>query len=501
MKKKILDLIRYIEERVEETRKVIKQRSKPILTLNIFLIVFQFVYIYLRYKYINVQVPFWFSKTWGDYEFAPKSYLYLIPAASALVLITGTVLEFLLRRYFIRYLRDLNSFFITLIIGLLTYSLLNIIFSASTPFPPLIKPLYFSLLVPFVVGFVGVSLVLHRFISWAKDNDLVTNPQLHNHPGMSLKKPSARGGGFVFSIVFLFLAIIFVGFSKELLGIYLAIFMLGVLGIVDDWQNTHRDSRFKSLEKPLLRLLLLFATVSVVVISGVLIKTISLPFDGLLVLDSFKLNILGNSLPVISMLFTMLWIVWVLNLLSWSNGIDGQYSGIVGIAFVFICILSLRFTPMLNLHKDVAVLAALAAGIAFGFTQFTWHPSLIMWGFGATSAGMVISGLSILINTKILASILILLIPFLDAIITFIRRILQKKSPFNGDRGHFHHLLMDRGWSVPHIAMLYWISTFIFGLVAIFASGKYLIQSVVTLGGIVAFIIILLNVKSLKGHN
>jgi UDP-GlcNAc:undecaprenyl-phosphate GlcNAc-1-phosphate transferase len=360
----------------------------------------------------------------------------------------------------------------------------------------MVSPLLFSLLIPFIVSFAATQLLLPSFISFAAKNDIVTNPKLHLHPGMVLQKPSARGGGAFFAAMFVLATTIFVGIPQKLIGFFVAVIMLGLLGFVDDYQNTHPKSPFKSLENPGLRLLLLFSTVAVVVFSGVLIKSVGNPFGGTFDLTQFKFD--SSYLVTLSYIFTSLWIVWVLNLLSWSNGIDGQYAGIVGITSLFLCILALRFTPLALIHRQVAIMAAISAGVAFGFTKQTWYPSNVMWGFGATAAGMVISTLSILINTKIMVSILILLIPFLDATVTFTRRILQKKSPLKGDRGHFHHLLLDMGWSVPEIARFYWISTFVCGVIGLLSSDRFLVQTVLIIGGIVAFIIVLVNLRSIK---
>jgi UDP-GlcNAc:undecaprenyl-phosphate GlcNAc-1-phosphate transferase len=118
-----------------------------------------------------------------------------------------------------------------------------------------------------------------------------------------------------------------------------------------------------------------------------------------------------------------------------------------------------------------------------------------MWGFGATSAGIVLASLSILASTKISISILVLLVPFMDGLITVIRRIVNKQNPLKGDKSHLHHLLLNRGWSVKQIAVFYWISTAILGLVGLYSSDKDLPLLVLTLGGIVSFAIILLNLN------
>ena len=473
-----------------------RAKSNAIIVLNFTLILFQVGYIALRIKYINEFVPFWFTQSWGNAMLEHKKFLYLLPALGFAVLLIGSLLEFLFRKYFVRYFKEVILVFITLTNILLTYSLLRIIFAASSPFPPLISPLVFSLLIPFGTAFVVAKTLLPRFISFAFKNAIVTDPKIHLHPGMVLQKSSARGGGVFYTALFVIISVIFVGLPSKLLGFFVAVVMLGLLGLVDDYQNTHTKSSFKALENPGLRLLLMFSAVAAVVLSGVIIKIVGNPFGGYLDITQFRFGESYSAIP--AYLFTSLWILWVLNLLSWSNGIDGQYSGIVGITSVFLCILALRFTPLALIHKQVAIMAAISAGIAFGFSKHTWYPSSVMWGFGATAAGIVIATLSILINTKIMVSILILLIPFLDATVTFTRRILQKKSPLKGDRGHFHHLLLDLGWSVPKIARFYWITTFVFGVIGLLSSDRFLVQTVLVIGGIVAFFIILVNLRSLK---
>ena len=170
----------------------------------------------------------------------------------------------------------------------------------------------------------------------------------------------------------------------------------------------------------------------------------------------------------------------------------------MGIAGIVIALLSLRFHPLQPYQESIARMAVILAGASFGLIPYTWHPSKIMWGFGAMSAGMVLAGLSVLSTSKIATSVIVLMVPFLDGLVTFMRRILQGKNPLKGDRGHLHHLLLERGWSPKKVSLFYWFTTAVFGMVGILASDKYLVQITLTLGGMVAFFIILLNLKSIS---
>ncbi len=470
----------------------IKRRFFSVITtfifVNLAIILFQFFYLQFRYEYINDLVPFWYTRTWGDLQFGRKEFLYFIPSISLFTTFIGLLLTVPVKRYYMRFALPLISYLTTIANLLLSFALVRIILSASVPFEPFVPPLYVEIFVPGVLAFLLSQFVLPQFIKYAQDHDLMTNPTLHQHPGMLLSEPSARGGGFVYGVLFILLAVIYVGFPSNLLAFYLALLLLSLLGYMDDYQNTHPETKLRILENPFIRLVFLFFIVSIVSTLGTRIFAISNPLGGIMPIDS----------TIISAVITTVWIVWVLNVLSWSNGIDGQYAGIIGVASVLLVLLALRYEVITLEHKRVAVLAALSAGLSLGFIRFTWHPSKIMWGFGAMSAGLVLSVLSILISSKIITSMVIILIPFMDASVTVVRRILQGKNPLKGDRGHLHHLLLNRGWSVRKIAIFYWVNTAFFGYLGYLTADKLTIQAGLTIAGIAGFILILLNLKLRK---
>jgi UDP-GlcNAc:undecaprenyl-phosphate GlcNAc-1-phosphate transferase len=268
------------------------------------------------------------------------------------------------------------------------------------------------------------------------------------------------------------------------------------LGILDDYQNTHPKSRYRLLENPFLRLFLLFVSVLPVVLSGVTIYTISNPFGGFISLNVFEMKMGSRAIPLVPVAVTSLWIVWIMNVLSWSNGVDGQFPGIVGIASLLIAILALRFKELTEIHHQIALLSVISAGAAFGSVKYNWHPSKIMWGFGAMSAGLVIASLAILAQAKIAVSVLILLIPFLDALVTVGRRILKGKNPLKGDRGHLHHILLDKGWSVSKVALFYWFATAIFGIIGLLSPERVVLKVTFLIVGVVASILIFFNITS-----
>lgn len=482
---KKIDLPKFLKKTIADIHARFSEKIYSILFVNILLVFLQYIYIRIRFSFINSEIPFWYSKIWGDSQLVDRNLLYLIPLISLAITLLGAVFFIPVKHFYIKHALTLIGIATISANLLLSFSLVRIIFIASSPFQPVIDPLYLDLLLPGILSFIAMMLVLPRFIEYAKKIDLVTNPALHDHPSMVLKAPSARGGGFIYGMLFLFLGIVFVGIPQNMGPFFISMFLISILGILDDYQNTHPESKMRFFESPLLRLVSQFLIVSIFTFFGTRFMSITSPFGGLFLFES----------GLLSSLVTTLWIVWVINVMSWSNGIDGQYSGIVGIASILIALLALRFEPLELMHKKVAILGAISAGLSLGFIKFNWHPSKIMWGFGAISAGLVLSSLSIFSQSKIITSVLIILIPFLDAVVIVIKRIMNGKNPLKGDRGHLHHMLMNRGWGVNKIAIFYWLTTAIFGSIGYLSADLDPWRMGLIVVGVVAFVIVLLNFR------
>ncbi|MFA6981886.1 MAG: MraY family glycosyltransferase, partial [Patescibacteria group bacterium] len=408
LRKRPLSLIRYSHE--------ILKPAVGILAANFLLILIQLVYLNLRFENLKNEVPIWYTMPWGTHQLGTKNDLFLILLMEVIITTLGIALIVFARKKYIRYGDTIIPSIVTLTNVMLSYSLFRIIQISLTGVKPLINPYYLELIIPFIASIGVANLIAPKFIEYAKEKGIVTDPSSHKHPAMILTKPSARGGGLVFVAALVITSLIFVGISKEMLGILVVSILLAGLGLADDYQNTHHNSKLKFLEKPWIRLAAMFCIAFLIVPFGIKIDFFNNPFNGIYQFP-----------PILASFITVIWIVWLLNLLSWSNGVDGQYSGIIGIAGIVLALLALRFDVITPAYENYAKLGVITAGASLGILPYSWHPSKIMWGFGAVAAGLVLSSLSILVNAKITTSILILLIPFMDASVTIIRRIIPKK--------------------------------------------------------------------------
>jgi UDP-GlcNAc:undecaprenyl-phosphate GlcNAc-1-phosphate transferase len=456
--------------------------------LTFFPIIIATAFLALNFNYLPYKIGLWFSYPFGEKQLADPKYLFVIPALS---MIFGTI-----NLLFFEYLsRHANRFLakvigITSIIQAFGFSLIlySLVLRSSHKFFLENEPLL-DLILPLVLSFIVTILLTPKVIKFATNKKIVDDPSSHHHPAQLLTTPTPRGGALAFFLGFVICSFLFLPVSKSIVGIFLGSFVLVILGLIDD--------RYKYLD-PKMRLAVQFIASFIVVGAGVGISYIGNPFGEIIRLDKVVLpfNFMGtHSIVVFADIFAVFWIVFLANAVSWSNGIDGQFSGFAGICFLVIALVSAKTAIGDNdpTQMKVAVLGAIASGSAFGLTPSTWHPQKILWGFGATAVGLIIGALSILSLAKVYIVSMVLIIPLIDAIVTGVRRLLQKKSPFWGDRGHLHHRLLDMGWSKSRISIFYWVITAIFGAVAVFSNENDIDLDVVRFGAVATLIIVGIN--------
>lgn len=319
-----------------------------------------------------------------------------------------------------------------------------------------------GLFIPALVSFLITISTTPLVISLANRFGLIDDPKLRPHPAHVQKRVVPRAGGLPIFLGLSFSMLLFVPIDKHILGIIIGMLVLLVSGLLDDVLTDF---------SPYLRLLLQVLAAAIVVISGVGITFITNPFGGILRLDPWVLpiNLFGtHNIIVIADSLAFLWIVWMQNMVNWSKGVDGQMPGIMTVAALTLGFLSTK----LYLNGDanqyyIAILSFITAGASLGLLIFNWHPAKIFPGFsGSTILGFMIATLSILSGAKLATALLVLLIPAIDFIYTFFRRIFSGSSPLIGDQLHLHHLLLKRGLTHQQISLFYITSCAILGLVS-----------------------------------
>ncbi|HYF05085.1 MAG TPA: MraY family glycosyltransferase [Patescibacteria group bacterium] len=251
-----------------------------------------------------------------------------------------------------------------------------------------------------------------------------------------------------------------VNFQLIPLKFFLSLFFGGAIlilgGVLDD----------KYSMPPLVQLLFpAFAALIVMYLGvGVGLKEISNPFG-----TPFNLRVTFLFIPIAYYL-VFFWLMGMMFTTKLLDGLDGLTSGIGGIAATALFFLSL--TPKVN-QPETAILALLFCGVLFGYLVFAFHPASIFLGQGGSLyVGFVLGVLSVILGGKILTALLVMGMPILDVVWAILRRIMQGKNPFVGDRRHLHHRLLDAG--LPHwqAVLVFYAVSAIFGFSAVFMQTK-----------------------------
>lgn len=354
-------------------------------------------------------------------------------------------------------------------------------------------------LLPFITAFSITTFLTFLSIPLARRLGLIDDPKLHKHPGIIHTKPIPRGGGIPLYFGALITSLIFLSFTNITVAIFVAAFLALSIGVLDDRLNAQSKD-----VSPYIRFLMNFVTAIIVVASGVSIPFITNPFGaGILHLDSIKLTL--SLLPfsfTLSDVVAVIWLVWVMNMLNWSKGVDGQMPGIVAISAIVIGILSLRLNPTGQGSLVDAQLSFIIAGAAIGFLIFNFYPAKIFPGYGATALYLLLGVASILTSAKLATAILVMGVPLVDFVFTIIRRILAKRSPFQGDKKHLHHILLRLGYNQKQIALFYWCISGILGMLSFLLESRSKIFAIIMVvaitGGALLFLHSITNKKNEK---
>jgi UDP-GlcNAc:undecaprenyl-phosphate/decaprenyl-phosphate GlcNAc-1-phosphate transferase len=146
---------------------------------------------------------------------------------------------------------------------------------------------------------------------------------------------------------------------------------------------------------------------------------------------------------------TLVWVVAIMNMVNFLDGMDGLAAGICAIAGSTFAVIGLSLGA-----PDAALLSAIVAGACFGFLRHNFYPARIFMGdSGALLLGFVLAAVSVegLVKTAALATLvlplLVLAIPIIDTSFVFAKRLKYRQPLYTADRTHLHHRFMNIGFS------------------------------------------------------
>ena len=242
-------------------------------------------------------------------------------------------------------------------------------------------------------------------------------------------------GGIAMAIAFSVSALTLSQSLEAYYGLFAALALLAITGIVDD--------RF-GLSTPIRFLMQILAAIVVSTLGGVCLRDVG---------DLFGVGII--ELQGWSYLFTVFCMVGVINAVNMSDGVDGLAGGLTAISAFCLAILA-GLSGRYGL--DGALLLLLVAVIA-GFLCFNLrHPwrrqaSVFMGDAGSMVLGLVLAWFLIDLSQgqqrafSPVIALWVFALPLLDTVSIMLRRLLRGQNPFQADRQHLHHILLIAGYS------------------------------------------------------
>ncbi len=290
-------------------------------------------------------------------------------------------------------------------------------------------------------------------------------------------QPIPRLGGLAIFLGFLLSVVLFADISREVQGILLGSVVIVIVGVIDDIVP------LPALVKFVVQIL----AALIAVYHGVVVNIVSNPA----VWSASEYLALGYfSIPV-----TVLWIVAITNSVNLIDGLDGLAAGVSAISSFTMMIIAIVVS-----HSNVAIIMAALAGSCLGFLPYNRNPAKIFMGdTGALLLGYVLATVSIIGLFKLYAVIsfvipfLVVGLPLFDTAFAFLRRIFSGKNPMSPDRGHFHHRLIDMGFSQKQAVAIAYAISGILGLCAVVIATNGEIKAIILLAAffVAALIVVL----------
>jgi UDP-GlcNAc:undecaprenyl-phosphate GlcNAc-1-phosphate transferase len=205
--------------------------------------------------------------------------------------------------------------------------------------------------------------------------------------------------------------------------------LIALIGAVDDAVDL----------QPLLKLAGQIGAAIIAAASGAVIKGLTLPAIGYLAFPDG-----GKELTVI-------WLVALMNIVNFSDGVDGLAAGVCAIDGAAFAVIAFNLQGGTS---SAAVLAAITAGASLGFLFHNFYPAKIFMGdAGALVLGYLLGVAAVIGSIKtgavfaLAVPLLVLAVPFMDTGFVIAKRLKYRRKPWAADAEHFHHRMARIGFS------------------------------------------------------
>jgi UDP-GlcNAc:undecaprenyl-phosphate/decaprenyl-phosphate GlcNAc-1-phosphate transferase len=276
----------------------------------------------------------------------------------------------------------------------------------------------------------------------------------------AVDQPKARGlgrgstpllGGLAIYVAALVTGLIFIQTTSHthdrFVGILVGGTLITLVGALDDRFDLH----------PAVKLLGQVVAAIIPVSAGVEVGNITVPFLGAVDFGSA-----GGPVTVVGL-------VAMMNVVNFSDGVDGLAAGVCAISAVAFAIIAFDLD-----RNHAAILAACTAGAASGFLVHNFPPASIYMGdCGANLLGFLLGCVAVEGAVKTQAALalviplVVLAVPFLDTTFVVLKRMKYRRKVYVADANHFHHRFNRIGFSERKTLIYLYAWTLLLGTFAV----------------------------------
>ena len=319
------------------------------------------------------------------------------------------------------------------------------------------------------------------------------------------------------------------------LGIWLGViatFFIGNVGLFflslndligKDWIPARLQEHLPGLESKSFQIWVLLGGGTILTVLGLLDDLFSLPWKPRLAIEFivagavvYWQNLQLTAFIGVPWLTSILSVIWIVMLINSFNMLDNMDALSGGVATIICAMLALMMivTPDPSRGQPqlfVAAMLLVLVGALLGFLKHNWPPASIFMGdAGSYFVGYWIAIASLLSTYTgakgatphaVLAPLCVLAIPLYDMLSVIWIRIREGRSPFQADKCHFSHRLVDLGMTKKQAVITIYLATVTCSLGAFLLPRTDIWGSVIVLLIVVCMVALVGVLEGLAGSN
>ncbi len=268
--------------------------------------------------------------------------------------------------------------------------------------------------------------------------------------------PTPLVGGLAIFMAFIAGVGLLGGIPGDSWSLFAAMFITVVFGLADDVHHfSHRTKFFGQL------------IAALILVSGTSVHVTT--FGDLLGIGNLALGKWSYLVTVISLLGLM-------NAINMIDGVDGLAGTLVALPLLLFALVALTAGD-LRLGMEILVLLGAVAGFLVFNLRRPWQPraQVFMGDVGGMLLGLLLGWYAIKLAgveggaIRPITAVWILAVPLLDMGSVMLLRLQQGRSPFQADRQHWHHVLLDGGFSTSRVVAIMAAVTLFIGLAGLYS--------------------------------